>query len=477
MGKREVANGASKVIVMRLLKLLHSLIVFALFCVCWFLFYRTEGIKPAYVRYNPLICAAYLVIHLSMYRIYQAYVIGYNRKTEIVYSQSLADLISVGIIWVLDMMARSRWINPVNYLALLAVQMVINIIWANVAQRVYFKVNSPRRTILIYRNNNDLERLREVYRFPEKFNVEKTLENPADFEEIREAVEGFEAIVVAGIPASLQNGVAKYCIQHSVYGYMAPHIGDIIMMGANHVRQFSVPIINVRGTNPSPEYLILKRLFDIIVSLILIAVLSPLMLVIGIAVKICDGGPVLYKQVRLTRGGKKFRILKFRSMRTDAEKDGVARLSTGEKDSRITPVGRIIRACRLDELPQLFNILGGSMSFVGPRPERPEIAEQYQKQIPFDLRLQVKAGLTGYAQIYGKYNTNPYDKLQLDLIYINRMSIFEDMILMFATVAVLFKKESTEGIREGGITAASPDGQEISVPDEDKENAKDTRGE
>ena len=177
--------------------------------------------------------------------------------------------------------------------------------------------------------------------------------------------------------------------------------------------------------------------------------------IVAIAIKATDGGPVFYKQCRLTKDGKRFNVLKFRSMRVDAEKDGVARLSTGENDDRITPVGRFIRKCRLDELPQLLNILAGQMSLVGPRPERPEIAAQYEEELPeFALRLQAKAGLTGYAQVYGKYNTTPYDKLQLDLMYIANPSIIEDFKIMFATVKILFEAESTEGVNEGNVTAA-----------------------
>ena len=158
--------------------------------------------------------------------------------------------------------------------------------------------------------------------------------------------------------------------------------------------------------------------------------------------------------MRLTKDRKEFKILKFRSMRVDAEKDGVARLAS-QNDDRITPVGKIIRALRIDEMPQLFNILGGSMTIVGPRPERPEIAKEYEKEIPsFALRLQVKAGLTGYAQIYGRYNTLPYDKLQMDLLYINRMSLLEDIQLMLATIKILFMRESTEGVQTGQTTAA-----------------------
>ena len=178
------------------------------------------------------------------------------------------------------------------------------------------------------------------------------------------------------------------------------------------------------------------------------------MMITAVAIKMNDGGPVFYRQKRLTKNGKEFFILKFRSMGLDAEKDGIARLSTGIQDNRITSIGRIIRKVRIDELPQLFNILQGHMSIVGPRPERPEIASQYEKELPeFSLRLQAKAGLTGYAQVYGKYNTSPYDKLQMDLMYIANPSLLEDLRIIFITIKILFIPESTEGIEEGTSTA------------------------
>ncbi|MGN1118121.1 MAG: sugar transferase, partial [Acutalibacteraceae bacterium] len=173
------------------------------------------------------------------------------------------------------------------------------------------------------------------------------------------------------------------------------------------------------------------------------------------------------KQTRLTLNGREFKVLKFRSMRTDAEKDGVARLAS-EDDDRITPVGKIIRKFRIDEIPQIFNILGGSMSIVGPRPERPEIAAKYEKEMPeFALRLQVKAGLTGYAQTYGKYNTPPYDKVQMDLIYVATQSFMVDLKIILMTIKVLFMKESTEGVSDGSITAQQ-DADESVLDDDEK---------
>ena len=135
-------------------------------------------------------------------------------------------------------------------------------------------------------------------------------------------------------------------------------------------------------------------------------------------------------------------------MVVDAERDGLS-VPAGEKDPRITPVGRILRATRMDELPQLFNILAGDMSLVGPRPERVEHVEAYTKEIPeFAYRLKVRGGLTGYAQLYGKYNTSAYDKLQLDLMYLESYSLLLDFRLILMTLKVLFLKESTEGFSE-----------------------------
>ena len=235
-----------------------------------------------------------------------------------------------------------------------------------------------------------------------------------------------------------------------------PRIGDTMMWGAKPTHLFHLPIVQVHRFEPAPEFLFFKRFFDIVLSFIAVIILSPLMIGTAIAIKVHDGGPVFYRQVRETKDGKLFELIKFRSMRVDAEEDGVARLSTGEKDDRVTSVGRVIRKTRIDELPQLFNILKGDMSIVGPRPERPEISKQYTEHLPeWPLRLQCKCGLTGYAQVYGKYNTTPYDKLLMDLTYISKPSIVEDAKIIFATVKILFTKESTEGVATGQTTAES----------------------
>lgn len=234
---------------------------------------------------------------------------------------------------------------------------------------------------------------------------------------------------------------------------MMPKIPDVLIKGSDQLHLFDTPILLTREYALTVGQRAAKRMIDIVCSLILLAIASPFMLFTAVLIKCYDAGPVFYKQIRCTRDGRKFSIIKFRSMRVDAEKDGVARLAS-KNDARITPIGRFIRAVRIDELPQLLNILKGDMSFIGPRPERPEIIEQYMKEMPeFAFRMKVKAGLAGYAQVYGKYNTTPYDKLKLDLTYVENYSVWLDLKLMLLTLKILIKPESTEGVEDTQVTA------------------------
>lgn len=254
------------------------------------------------------------------------------------------------------------------------------------------------------------------------------------------------------LPALERNQILKYCYRNDIRVYVTPKISDIIMDGADNIFLFDVPLLLCRNRGLSIEERMVKRIMDIVISLIGIVVASPFMLLIAIAIKLYDGGPVFYKQERLTRGGRPFMILKFRSMSTDSEAKG-ARLAA-KNDTRVTPVGKVIRNIHFDELPQLFNILKGDMSVVGPRPERQVIMEEYRKELPeFDFRLKVKAGLTGYAQVFGKYNTTPYDKLKFDMQYIENYSFGLDIKIMILTFKILFQKENTEGIDESQTTA------------------------
>lgn len=456
-----------KYIIMRVLKGIHLLTSVVLFALCWYAAYYSEA---AMQSSGGLVVALYTVMFLVLLNIYRSYAVGFSRVSELIYSQVLSDIIAAGIVYAVACATWLKILNPLTLILMLIAQGVFDAGWCLIANRIYFQIHQPKCAVVVYRKEEDLRKLQEIRYFTSKFDVQKYIKNPSDdYGELLREIEGFKVVFVVGIPATLRNSVAKYCVENAVQGYIVPHVGDIIMAGAQHMLMFSVPVMRVRRAEPRAEYLIVKRLIDIFVSIIALVILSPVMLVTALLIHHYDDGPVFYKQVRLTRDGRCFEILKFRSMKVNAEKDGVARLAS-EHDVRITPVGKVIRACRIDELPQLINILMGDMTIVGPRPERPEIAAQYEKEMPaFSLRLQVKAGLTGLAQVYGRYNTEPYDKLQMDLMYINQMSFATDFKLMLATVKILFMKESTSGIADGQTTAAVT-GSKVE-PECDKETA------
>lgn len=477
-GKRSFQQ-IKKAVIMRSMVALHYMVTVALFLGCWIIFYRMPAEQGEYFMHNRTVCASYMLLLLVFNRVYTGYKVGLYRVSELVQGQIFANLMSWGITYFMACIMAQKLLNPLMGFACLALQVGIGVLWTFCMNKMYYRLQKPKRTVAFYRSRSDLQKIKELVARRDKWEVEKYLlcreqgkENDfvdkredlqgegcdaesvdGDIQKIIKVIDEYDAVLVTGVNATLRNGIVKQCVETGKDCYFVPHTGDVMVAGAIHLKAFSVPIFRVRRSRPSPEFLLIKRAFDILASGIALLILWPVMLITALVIKAHDRGPALYKQTRLTKDGKTFQVLKFRSMKVSAESDGVARLAT-ENDDRITPVGKVIRAIRFDELPQLINILKGDMSIVGPRPERPEIAEQYLKELPaFDLRLQVKAGLTGYAQVYGRYNTEPSDKLKMDLMYINNMSVFEDLRLIMATVQILFQKESTQGIESNSLTA------------------------
>ncbi|MCM1059364.1 MAG: sugar transferase [Eubacterium sp.] len=448
-------------IIMRLLKVVSTLGNTALFML--YFYFSSPTLRQIDRHLTPylLFAVIFLIILIWLDRVYNSFEIGGRRVYELIYSLTLSSVVASGIMYIVQAAFLHKIPNLLMLLGIFAAQLVWNAVWVIMAHKIYFKLYKAKKTVVIYRSESDLQKLSEIVSMTNKFEVIRYIENPKEIHSLIEEIGECEAVFIAGVEATLRNGIIKYCVEKNIPAYIEPKIGDILMSGAKHLQMFSVPVLRVRHATPDPFYLFVKRALDIIFSLVGIIVTSPVMLAMAIAIKAYDGGPVFYKQTRLTKDGKEFQLIKFRTMRVDAEKDGVARLSA-ENDDRITPIGRLCRACRADELSNFFCILIGAMTIVGPRPERPEIAKQYEETLPaFALRLQVKAGLTGYAQIYGKYNTEPYDKLQMDLMYINDMSLSCDIGLMFATVKILFMPESTEGIKAGQVTASRDSGDKV----------------
>ena len=434
-----------KNLVVSLMKLVHLVGVIALFGITWTVFLRFYNIEVA-ARYNYFVVLMYSCLIYFFIRTYNAYMIEYQRIRSVVFSHILSIFLSTILVFGSVMIVWNKWRSPVFFLINILVSSLFSCIWAWTANRLYFALNKPLKTLVVYKDNKDLRRLNSIDSFYKRFNVVNRTQLPASAAQLLMLIEDYEAVFISGADPNMRNAAVKFCLDNNIECFFAPHIGDIILANATHVQSFGTPVMNIGYRSVRPEYFIIKRASDILISAAALIILSPLMLITALAVRIGDGGPAIYRQTRLTRDGRSFTLYKFRSMRTDAEQDGVARLADAE-DERITRVGRIIRACRIDELPQLFNIIRGDMSLVGPRPERPEIAAGYEELLPsFNLRLRVRAGLTGYAQVFGRYSTDPYDKLEFDLLYINRMSVLTDIQLIFATIRILFIKESAEGI-------------------------------
>lgn len=442
---------------LRFIKMLNIVLISLPFISCWLGYYSKHMVNIEYTFGNLLTIGLFVFLYIVFARIYDAFLISINRISEMIYSQVLAILISDAFMFVVIWLLCSKFPSIVPILLCFVIQFIFSVLWSVLAHKWYYSKYEPKKSTVVYSNYNDIENLIHEYYLDKKFKVERIItieECVGDLSVLCDT----ETVFICGIQSHYRNMILKYCVDQNIEAYVMPKLGDIILSGARKMHMFHLPIMRVSRCEAHPEQIIIKRLFDIISSSIAILVTSPVMIATAIAIKSYDKGPVLYKQKRLTKDSKIFTIYKFRSMRTDAEKDGVARLSTGDNDDRITPVGKFIRKLRIDELPQLFNIFLGDMSVVGPRPERPEIAQQYEEMLPeFKLRLQVKAGLTGYAQVYGKYNTTPYNKLQMDLMYIANLNLLEDLRIIFATIKIIFLPESTDGIAQGQTTAMSDD--------------------
>ena len=429
-------------------KMVNIVLLMIPFLICWTLYYEPRTTTVGSKQLSVLVMIIFFLICYYFGQRLDCFRVSILQIRDVIFGEVLATMITDIIMYILIWMLSIHLPNLIPGLITWGGQCVIGVIWAYVMHQSYFSTHPPLRTIVIYDERMGMENLIHTYGLEKRFNI-KTVYPVESIMDKLEVMEEFDAAFLCGIHSRERNIILKHCISHKIKLFMIPRIADVMMRGSEQIHMLHLPILKTQRYKPSIEYQIIKRTMDIVVSGIATIVLSPLFLITAIAVK-SDGGPAFYKQKRLTKDGKVFEILKFRSMRVDAEKYSGAVLSAGENDPRITKVGRIIRACRLDELPQLLNILKGDMSLVGPRPERPELQKEIEKEVPeFGLRLQAKAGLTGYAQVYGKYNSTFYDKLLMDLMYISKPSILEDFTIMLATVKILTSKESTEGVGEG----------------------------
>lgn len=424
----------------------------AAFAVCWYAYYE-KWLYLTFEGYGDYMvigffCALYTVfVHL-----YGGFDLLTSRVSELIYSHVIS-LAMTGFFMfvVLWMLIRAHVPHILPLLLCLAVCAAFSALWSLIASRMTDKIVPAKKTVLIYDNKEAYKngvQIAKTQRNRLEMVGEAEASRPMDALEAQLRDTGAEAVLLCGIASSRRNDILKYCIDHDILAYVRPNIGDLLISNGQNLRMNHLPVLLCQRAAPSVFYLGFKRLMDILISGAALILTSPFMLATAIAIKAYDGGPVMFTQKRMTLNRKEFVIHKFRSMKVDADKGGKG-IVTMQNDDRITPVGKFIRACRLDELPQLYDIFIGNMTIVGPRPERLETIELYEKDMPeFGLRLQVKAGLTGYAQVYGKANTSPYDKLQMDLMYIGEQGVLTDLKIILATIKILFMPESTEGFAE-----------------------------
>ena len=423
-----------------------------LFAYLWETRYEDRVYMPFFRRGNWAVIIVYPIILLVIGKIFGIFNLATARRVDMVFSNIFTCFIANVAMYFILVEVLRRYPSIVPLLILFGIEVAMSILWV-LGAKALNNILFPQHNLLLIHGDYSLKELvlhvneqSERYRIAEEINVN------AGMEKITECIKRHDAVLISDLPAETRNDILKYCYDIGKRIYMLPKITDIIVASSHQIHLFDNVAFISKNYGLSADQILVKRIVDIIISAIMIICTSWLMAIIAIAIKIGDGGKVFYKQKRLTINGKEFDIIKFRSMRQDAERSG-PQLAT-KHDERITPVGKVLRASHMDELPQLFNVFVGDMSMVGPRPERPEIANEYVKNVPeFKFRLKVKAGLTGYAQVYGRYNSTPYNKLRLDLVYIQNYSIWLDLKCLVMTIKILFKPDAREGIDDNKKTA------------------------
>lgn len=429
------------------LRVAETLLEVAILTVIYYIVWRSSYDADNFVyKGKYVLMGIYAVLTYVFFQNADSTMFGQLNRVDLIIGQ----IIALGIVNVLTFLQlcliANMVLTPKPMLMLYGIEIVVAIVLVLLYTTLYHKLYAPHDMLLVFGHKRGVELKIKMDSRRDKYNIRKLISAEEGFDAICAEAKKHDAVILNDVPAQLRNDILKFCYAHRIRTYVAPKLTDVMLRGAKNITLFDTPLLLVKGTGLTPAQRVAKRAMDIVLSAIALLIAAIPMLLVAAAIKLEDGGPVFFKQKRMTRFGREFEILKFRSMIVDAEKYSGAVLATGD-DPRITKVGKFIRATRLDELPQIINIFLGDMSIVGPRPERKVIADEYCKDIPeFDYRLKVRGGLTGYAQIYGKYNTSAYDKLRLDLMYIENYSLMLDIKLIILTVRILFSKESTEGV-------------------------------
>ena len=439
----------------KILRQCEGIIVFLLkiilYLAVYWAFYRIYAIKNwqllALSRTSMVTTVGYFISGYLFLKIYGGYDIGKRKSKPIIVSISLAAVFTdlVGLL-MLSIMNTNEKLNPYFIIEqpwlipiIIVIQVLIISFMAYFGNWLYFKICDPEKCLIITSSRRSLQ---EVTKSVKKYRLQYNIACNVSYknEKLKEIIPKYDTIFIYDVPVKERTEIVEYCYQNMKNVYINPMMADVVELHSTHVLLDDMSFLQLSSIGLKAEQEFFKRVSDIVISGIALILTSPILLISALAVKLYDGGDIFFKQNRATRGGKIFSVYKLRTM-----KENVDNYLSVVDDDRITPVGKVLRRFRIDEIPQFINVLKGDMSVVGPRPEMLANIFNYTNELPeFEYRLRVKAGITGYAQIAGKYNTSPRDKLVLDLMYIEEYSPWMDFKLIFQTLIVLFKKDSTE---------------------------------
>jgi len=427
----------------------------ALYVTLFFAFFLLLGIENWQLwtlsRTAGITMTTFAVLLMVLVMVYGTYDIGKRKSKPIIYSVSLAVILTDVITYIQLTIMNTNIANGLNFrfgsirylVAAISIQIIVIVIFAYLGNYIYFLINEPEKCCVITSSLQGIDQvMRGIGKYKKQFKVAFVKNYLA--EDLRDSIIESQTVFIHDVPIKERTEIVEFCYRNLKNVYFTPEITDVIEINAKHIIYNDVSFISSPIKEMSFEQRVIKRLIDFFGALLITIITSPIWLVIAISIRTCDGGKVFFMQNRATKYGRIFKVYKFRTM-----KENIPNHSATTEDGRITPVGAFLRKYRLDELPQMINILKGEMSLVGPRPEMLENVYMYTRQMPeFAYRLRVKAGLTGYAQISGKYNTSPKDKLILDMMYIEEYSIWKDIKLLLQTAIVLLKRDSTEAFNK-----------------------------
>ncbi len=410
----------------------------------FFLVFSTEFawlLRPS--RTTAVTFVTFCVVEALLVAIYGGFTIGKVKSKPIVMQISIATIITDFVthmqlcIMNVNENLNSHFIyeSPHLLILVMCIQVSLVILFTYLGHYVYFSINPPEKCCIITSSEDSLNNIvPKVKRYKKQYKIVHMIHYTS--KKLFDIINECDTIFIYDVPAQEKSFITEYCYAKSKNIYFNFEMDDVVMLGARTAMLDDKPMVSAVVRELTFEQRFVKRLMDILISLVGLIICGIPMLICAILIKAEDGGHVFFRQVRATKGGKLFKVYKFRTMK---EADSVNRSVTSD-DDRITKIGKYLRKFRIDELPQLINILKGEMSVVGPRPEMIENVDKYTEELPeFKYRLRVKGGLTGYAQIAGKYNTSPKDKLVLDLMYIEKYSLWLDFKLIMQTVTVFLR--------------------------------------